>query len=107
MNDFEESVDLLFKQIVSNPYVSLCFSNYQIEGISEIIGHPSLNHLFIEQMKTYYFNSYKAYSHLENERLIKIKPTFIKKWIYEGSEAFEEIYDFKEKTYQKRKYIGI
>lgn len=96
-----------YDQILNNPQVALCFANYQIEGISKIIGHPSSNKEFIELFKEKFYKSYLAYSNIENERLIKITPSYIKKWIYEDSEAFEEIYDFQNMIYEKKKYIPV
>lgn len=39
-----------YDQILNNPQVALCFANYQIEGISKIIGHPSSNKEFDEEV---------------------------------------------------------
>lgn len=96
-----------FEQIINNPNVALCFGNYQIQGISEVVGTPSSNKEFIELFKDKFYKSYTAYSNLENERLIRIKPYFMKKWIYEDGDAFEEIYDFQNNKYEKKRYLPI
>ena len=92
------------RQIENNPNVSLCIDNIQIEGICREIGKPVDNSGFIKAYKNYFPNSYKMYSLLYAEVLYEIKPTLIKKWIYENSFPYIEIFDLKNNVYKKTKY---
>lgn len=51
----------------------------QIEGICKKIGHPLDYQDFYHDYKTYFLSAYENYSHLKNEKLFIIKPTFIQK----------------------------
>lgn len=93
-----------YQDIKANPYVALCIDNIQIEGICEEIGHPLDNEEFCEQFKIHFLSSFEAYSHLENERLMVIKPTFIQRWSYiNGYPIIEQLY-INEEKYSELEY---
>lgn len=94
-------------QIKENSNVALCFNNIQIEGVAKILGHPldNENSFFIDLYKRSYENSYKRYSNLQNEILVRVCPSLITLWEYQDGKpyrdylavsenrAFRELYD--------------
>jgi uncharacterized pyridoxamine 5'-phosphate oxidase family protein len=108
-NAFYFQTDINFrkhKQIQGNPKVSLCVDNVQIEGVCVEMGHPKNNTDFCKLYEQEFPGSFKSYTHLTNERLFKITPQYIQKWIYENGMSFIETYDFEKKLYDKKGYIG-
>ncbi len=95
-----------YRQLKENAKASLCIDNIQIEGVCTEIGKPLEHKVFSELFEKYFANSYKNYTKLENERLFELKPSFVKKWIYENKVPFEEIWEFEKKNYMKVQYIG-
>lgn len=96
-----------YRQLTSNRSASLCADNIQIEGICEELGHPLNNASFCEMFRKCFKGSYDAYTALKNERLFRLTPTFIERWIYKDGEPYIETYDIKTRTYSLNKYIGI
>lgn len=95
---------LKYKQILKNPNVALCLDNVQIEGIAKIKKHPfdEENKEFIGIFKENYNSSYNNYSHMENEVVVEIEPTFITLWKYENAQPFRDFFDIKgNKAYRK------
>lgn len=92
------------RQIENNPNVALCIDNIQIEGICRKAGKPVNNDAFIKAYENYFYNSYKMYSFLDTEILYEINPTIIKKWIYENNLPYIEIWDLKNREYNKIEY---
>lgn len=92
-------------QISKNPNVAMCVDNISVEGICSEIGKPFDNTDFIQLFEQNYNWSYKKYSRTRNERLFKVEPTYIQRWIYENSEPYIESYDFHKKLYSKKLYI--
>ena len=66
-----------YQDIQDNENVALCLDNIQIEGICKEIGHPLDHQDFCKYFQKYFFSSFQSYSHLENERLFMVEPTFI------------------------------
>lgn len=93
-----------FHQLQKNPNAALCFDNVQIEGICALIGRPCDNKEFSARYRQAYSHSYSLYSGLENERLIRLTPTFIKRWIYIDGIPFEECFDFAAQIYCLKPY---
>ena len=58
--------------------VALCIDNTQIEGICEELGRPLENEAFVRDYKLYFAGSFERYTQLENERLFKVTPQYIK-----------------------------
>ncbi|MDC7290447.1 pyridoxamine 5'-phosphate oxidase family protein [Blautia schinkii] len=94
------------KQLKENPQVALCMDEVQIEGICEEVGVPIENAEFCKMYETYFPGSYKCYTHLGNERLFEVSPTFVQRWIYENGVPFVESYDFINSKYSKIEYVG-
>lgn len=90
-----------YGQLTKNPNVSLCTDNIQIEGTCYEAGHPLSNVLFCRQYEEHYKSAYDKYTSLKDERLFKVVPSYIQKWIYEDSRPFIESYDFNNKIYKK------
>lgn len=95
-----------YKQLLTNPKVSLCESNIQIEGICIEIGCPKENPSFCLLYKQYFPNSFERYSFLNNERLFQVKPFRIQQWIYKEGVPFIEIYDLEKQCYSIQEYTG-
>lgn len=92
-----------YEQLQKNPRAALCADNFQIEGICKEIGSPAENPFFCRLYEKNFPASYKMYSLLPNERLFELEPQFAKKWIYEDGRPYEETFDFKGKTYGKKR----
>lgn len=98
---------LKVEQIAKNPRVALCVGNLQIEGIAELGSHPSaLEYMeFSRLYKQKHPHSFERYSSLEDEIVIKVKPTLAILWKYvngkpcrdylhfDENEAFREYYE--------------
>ena len=93
-----------YQDIKANSKVALCLDNIQIEGICEDIGHPLDNEEFCSQFKCHFLSSFDAYSKLENERLLIVKPTFIQRWNYVGGKPIIEQFYINEKKYHEQEY---
>lgn len=79
-------------QIRANPNVALCWNNLQIEGRAEITGNmkEERNRDFIEKFKTHYEGSYRAYSHLPTEIVIRVRPTKMTLWKYDEGKPYRD-----------------
>jgi general stress protein 26 len=91
-------------QIAKNPNVALCIDNIQIEGFAKIKQHPFAeeNKDFIDIFKEKYKGSYENYSHMNNEVVVEIEPTFITLWKYENAQPFRDFLDIKKnKAYRE------
>ena len=95
-----------YNQITLNPKVALCADNIQIEGICKEIGHPMDHAGFCKAYEARFGGSFRAYSYLKNERLFAVTPTYVERWIYQGSVPFLEIFHVNDQTYQLSKYEG-
>lgn len=95
---------LKYEQLIKNPRVALCYDNVQIEGIAQVLGSPQDNEKFVEVFSKDFKKSYEAYSHLESEKLIVVKPTFITVWSYRGTQAVREFYDCENRVYSEKLY---
>lgn len=93
-----------YAQLTKNAHVSLCIDNIQIEGICSETGHPADDPAFCALYEKSYPGSYKKYTHLKSERLFRIKPTFIERWIYIEGEPCIEIINFVSKEYSLTEY---
>ena len=105
---FYFQTDITFRkcgQILKNPNVALCADNISVEGVCTEIGKPNDNAVFVKLFAEKYNWSYNKYSSIKNERLFKIEPTKIQKWIYENTEPYIESFDFVNKLYNKKLYI--
>ena len=106
---FYFQTDMTFRkyaQLKKNEKAALCIDNLQIEGLCRELGHPACNPTFSSLYEKHFPSAFKRYTYLANERLFSFKPTYIKRWIYEEGEPYEEIFDFTHRLYEKRKYIA-
>ena len=91
-----------YQDIQDNENVALCLDNIQIEGICKEIGHPLDHQDFCKYFQKYFLSSFQSYSHLENERLFMVEPTFIQRWNYiEGKPIIEQIYIHQKECIEK------
>lgn len=91
-------------QMSKNHNVALCVDNIQIEGIAKVMQHPFAeeNKKFIDIFKEKYKGSYESYSHMNNEVVVEIEPTYITLWKYENAQPFRDILDIKKnKAYRE------
>lgn len=91
------------EQILKNQNVALCTDNIQMEGIAKIIGHSDDVPEFCETYKRYFRISYDAYTHLRNQVIIEVEPTFITLWKYaDGHQPYRDFLDFRQnKAYRE------
>ena len=91
------------RQISENPNVSLCFGTYTVEGVCTIKGKPFDDSVFISAMKKAYPDAVKRWSALPEERILEIKPTLVRSWIYEDDIPYIETWDLADDTYRKER----
>lgn len=92
---------LKYRQISENQNVAVCHKNFSIEGTCRCIGKPLENDFFINAFKKHFYGSYKAYSDLQNERLLEIVPTLIYSWNYKLTKLYMEYFDFVNFIYRR------
>ena len=87
-----------FAQIVQNPRVALCAANIAIEGVAAIGEHPlhPASEQFATLYKEHHPGSFNAYSRLEGEVVIRVDPTRVAFWKYDG----------EGKPYREFLYVG-
>ena len=68
------------RNIMENPNVAITIENIYFKGHASIIGHPSKNIYFVNQMKEKHFQTYENYTNLPNQILIKVKLTECRIW---------------------------
>ncbi len=91
---FQTSIDTVkFQQIAANPKVALCFGNASLEGGAEILGHPIAVPDFPVRYKARHPASFKRYSSLEEERVVRVSPGLITLWKYINGKPCREILD--------------
>lgn len=90
-----------YKQIEKNPNVALCTQDIQLEGVAEILGHPSLNKSIKEfcNGKNTYFDYYKKYAKYKNSVLIKVNVAFAT--LYKGSGTYNYLNISKGTAHKK------
>jgi nitroimidazol reductase NimA-like FMN-containing flavoprotein (pyridoxamine 5'-phosphate oxidase superfamily) len=72
------------QQMRANPSVAMSFGAYDIEGISEIMGHPAdeANQLFIEKYKAKHPNHAGNWSVIPNQVVVKVVVKLARQWRY-------------------------
>ena len=93
-----------YEQITANPNVALCIDNIQIEGACAEIGQPMDHPDFCRLYEKHFKSSFDRYTHLANETLFQITPTYIQKWIYEDSLPYVEKFLIGQEVYSKELY---
>ncbi len=96
-----------YSQLIRNRNVALCIDNIQIEGIAEEIGHPLDCPAFCERFKECFRGSYDAYTSLRNERLFRITPIFVQRWLYIDGIPHIETFHVADERYEIAEYKGI
>ncbi len=96
-----------YEQLKGNNRIALCIDNIQIEGVCEEVGHPIEHNEFCKVYSNAFPGSYEKYSKLQNERLFKITPIFIERWVYVDAVPYMEIFDVANKKYNLQQYVGI
>lgn len=95
------------KQLYKNPRVALCYSGIQVEGKAEILGlvidEPGRQ--FEKLYQKYLWGSYNAYSHKEDEILVRVEPVFVEIWdTDEKNRAFQTFIDFEKESVEYCQY---
>lgn len=82
-----------YKQIKKNNQVAVCKDNVQIQGIAQDFGSTKekLNMWFTDIYRRYYEESYKRYTNLDDEVIIRIVPTVISIWDYDDFGPYQKI----------------
>lgn len=73
--NFEKS-----KNIMENPNVAITIGNIYFKGQASIIGKARENIFFVNKMKEKHYNTYKNYTDLPNQILIKVELTECRIW---------------------------
>jgi uncharacterized pyridoxamine 5'-phosphate oxidase family protein len=96
------------KQLEKNPNVALSIDNIQIEGKALKRGHPldETNNEFLKSFKENHYDSYKKYTHLEDEIVIKVEPHLIILWKYIDDKCCRDFL-YVEENKTERKYYNI
>jgi general stress protein 26 len=94
-----------FQQLSVNPQVALCFANIQIEGTTQIKGHPlePANEWFAREYQKHHPSAYARYLHLPNEVVIEVIPTVITLWKYIDDQPCRDFLLLKERI-ARREY---
>ncbi|EKD51600.1 MAG: hypothetical protein ACD_62C00222G0007 [uncultured bacterium] len=89
---------LKVEQIQKNPHVALCLDNLQIEGMAEILGHPSgpQNTELSKLYKAKQPKSFEMYWKGKTQVVIKVTPTLCTQWKYLDGKPCREFYDVKQ-----------
>lgn len=97
---------LKFQQIKENPNVAFSASNLQIEGVATIGKHPfdHSNKEFLGLFQKFHSGSFKIYSHLKHNLVIKISPTLITLWKYENKQPYRDLLYVAEQKAERRYY---
>lgn len=93
-----------FKQIQKNSQVSLCLNNIQIEGHTEIKGHPFIesNKIISESFTESYNDFFKRFAHMKNAVFVEVKINDIKIWKLEDKKDYFYCLDLpKERAFRK------
>lgn len=88
-----------YEQLIGNANVALCIENIQIEGVCEELGYPKDHSDFCEVFAQRFQKSYQHYSGLPNERLFRVIPKRIERWLYEADQALVETMDVENQVY--------
>jgi len=94
-----------YAQLKVNPRAALCVGSIQIEGMCEELGHPQDLPAFSAMYREVFPGSYDRYSMLENERVFRLTPTLIERWLYIEGEPYIETMDFAGKAYRLIPYM--
>lgn len=94
-----------FKQLLTNNQVCIAYDNVQILCSCIILGHPfdKDNYEIMQVYSQSFIDAYNKYSHLKQERLLKLVPYMIKIWEYTPEGAEIRILDVKKKEYSYHK----
>ena len=95
-----------YAQLTDNPRAALCIDNIQIEGECRELGHPLGNESFRRAFKERFKGSFDAYTSLGNERLFRLEPVYIERWVYRDGLPFIEVFDIESRTYSFTQYEG-
>ncbi len=90
-----------YEQMLKNNKVALCINATNILGTAKFCGHPldEKNEKFIELLKKHHPNSFKMYTGVDTQVLIKVTPTYVTDWLYEkGSNEIINLDLIKEKV---------
>ena len=97
-----------YRQLTANPMVAMCVDNIQIEGIASVHG-PSLdpqNKPFAQAYALHHKTSFDIYSSLPDTVLVKVTPTKITLWEYEGKEPYRAFFNLEKQTFSKEYYLS-
>ena len=94
------------KNIKQNPKVAINLGDYYFKGFAEILGHPTTNANFIKLIQEKHPETYKSYTNLKDEVLIKVNLTECKIWGVDNSKSIHEqetimVIDLKNKKTEK------
>ena len=65
------------------------------------------NTIFCDIYRECFGGSFGKYSHLKNERLFVVRPTYTERWMYIDTVPFIESFNVEKQEYQLIKYESI
>ena len=97
---------LKVEQINENPKVALCLDNIQIEGTAELLGHPMEpeNAEFCNLYRQKHPHSFQLYTPLENEIIVKVRPTLFILWKYIDGKPCRDYLNMNENAAYREHY---
>ena len=95
-----------YSQLTANDHVALCIDNIQIEGRCTELGRPREHAEFCRLYRESFPHTYERYTMLENERLFRVVPMYIERWLYVEGVPYQEIFETENKRYRLREYKG-
>ena len=94
-----------FEQITANNHVALCIGNMQYEGIAAVTCQPLEDPFFVEHYRRNHEGSFKTYSHLRKNVVVRVSPTLITFWKYdEERKPYRDILDVEQKKAYREYY---
>lgn len=80
-----------FKQLLKNDNVAVCKENIQIEGVGNILGHPTEDHNqeVIHYCLDHGYDDFKKYMKYKNAVLVEVEPKKIGLWKNHGREYLD------------------
>lgn len=76
--------------ILENNKVAINLGEYSFKGTAKILGHPTIEPIFIKKMKKKHPKTYESYTNLQDEVLIKVDLSECKIWHVDPSKPVKE-----------------
>ncbi len=92
------------RQLAARPQAALCREELSVEGSCVSQGPPVSHPAFCAAFARLYPSSYQRYTRREGERLWRMEPLRLRRWIYREGKPFVETLDLEQNTYTLQPY---